>query len=88
MTKQILGKLDSSAFGVLKLPPGIVEGFHALDDLTGVVWPRSCILTGRPLVSDTANQGGGQRRTDARNVIEPPTCLVRLVPSCDYPIKF
>jgi regulator of RNase E activity RraA len=39
MTKQTLGKLPADAFGMLDLPPiaaDIVEGFHALPDLTGM----------------------------------------------------
>ena len=39
MTKQALGKLPADAFGMLDLPPiaaDIVEGFHALPDLTGM----------------------------------------------------
>jgi 4-hydroxy-4-methyl-2-oxoglutarate aldolase len=38
MAKQTLGKLPADAFGMLELPalpPGIVEGFRAFDDLTG-----------------------------------------------------
>jgi 4-hydroxy-4-methyl-2-oxoglutarate aldolase len=39
MTKQTLGKLPADAFGMLDLPPiadDVVEGFHALPDLTGM----------------------------------------------------
>ena len=39
MTKTILGKLPSDAFGTLELPPlppGIVDGFRAFGDLTGM----------------------------------------------------
>jgi 4-hydroxy-4-methyl-2-oxoglutarate aldolase len=39
MNKQTLGKLPADAFGMLDLPPiaaDIVEGFHALPDLTGM----------------------------------------------------
>jgi len=39
MTKQTLGKLPASAFGMLDLPPlppGIVDGYRALHDLTGI----------------------------------------------------
>jgi regulator of RNase E activity RraA len=39
MTKQILGKLPPEAFGTLDLPPlpaGLVEGYRALGDLTGM----------------------------------------------------
>lgn len=39
MTKQTLGKLPADAFGMLDLPPlaaDLVEGFHALPDLTGM----------------------------------------------------
>jgi len=38
MTKTTLGKLPASAFGMLELPalpPGIIDGFRALPDLTG-----------------------------------------------------
>ncbi len=38
MTKQTLGKLPPAAFGMLELPtlpPGLVEGYRALPDLTG-----------------------------------------------------
>ena len=40
MTKTILGKLAADAFGMLELPvlpPGILDGFRALPDLTGTV---------------------------------------------------
>lgn len=40
MTKQTLGKLPSDAFGSLELPalpPGILDGYRALPDLTGIV---------------------------------------------------
>ena len=40
MTKTILGKLAADAFGMLELPvlpPGILDGFRALPDLTGMV---------------------------------------------------
>jgi len=39
MTKQTLGKLPADAFGILELPAlpaGVVEGFRALGDLTGM----------------------------------------------------
>jgi 4-hydroxy-4-methyl-2-oxoglutarate aldolase len=39
MTKQTLGKLPADAFGVLELPAlpaGIIDGFRALPDLTGM----------------------------------------------------
>ena len=38
MTKQTLGKLPPDAFGMLELPtlpPGILDGYRALPDLTG-----------------------------------------------------
>ncbi len=38
MTRRTLGKLPPGAFGMLELPalpPGIVEGYRALPDLTG-----------------------------------------------------
>ena len=40
MAKTILGKLPPDAFGMLELPalpPGIVDGYRALPDLTGIV---------------------------------------------------
>ena len=39
MTKETLGKLAADAFGLLELPPlpaGVVDGFRALGDLTGM----------------------------------------------------
>ena len=39
MKKTILGKLPADAFGTLELPPlpdGVVDGFRALGDLTGM----------------------------------------------------
>ena len=39
MTRQTLGKLPADAFGMLELPPlpaGVVDGFRALGDLTGI----------------------------------------------------
>jgi hypothetical protein len=39
VTKQTLGKLPASAFGMLELPAiaaGILDGFRALPDLTGM----------------------------------------------------
>jgi len=39
-------------------------------------------------ISDAGNQSRGQRRTNTRNLIEPPARLAGSVPSIDHTVKF
>src|SRR6516162_5474111 len=39
-------------------------------------------------ISDAGDQSSGQRRTDTRNLIEPPARLAGSVPSIDHTVKF
>jgi 4-hydroxy-4-methyl-2-oxoglutarate aldolase len=70
--KTLLGKLDRSAFGILelpRLPPEVLQGFLALEDLTGTT---SDALDQFGTVSKTSRLG----EIEAHNLAQPGDVLV------------